>query len=109
MVRVLAVLLFLAALAGGAWVWEQMDFAAAGPAARYGAHQTVVNIPERQGLLKIAKRLERAGAVRNAALFAVGVRLKGEGALLKAGEYAIPSGSSMQAIADLLVSGRVIE
>jgi UPF0755 protein len=109
MKRVLIILLFLAALIAGAWIWEQMDYAAPGPAARGGAHVTVVNIPERQGLWKIANRLERAGVVRSAALFVAGVKLRGQGALLKAGEYAIPSGGSMQSIADLLVSGRVIE
>ena len=109
MKRFLAVMLFLALLAAGAWIWEQMDFAAPGPAARNGAHETIVNIPERRGLLKIANELESAGTVRNAALFAIGVRMRGEGALLKAGEYAVPSGSSMQAVADLLISGRVIE
>jgi UPF0755 protein len=108
MARILAVLIVLAALAGGAWIWQQMDFAAPGPAARSG-HETVVDIPPRQGLWKIANQLERAGTVRSAALFAIGVRLKGDGALLKAGEYAIPANSSMQKIVDLLVSGRVIE
>jgi UPF0755 protein len=107
--RILALLLLLLALAGGLWLWEQMDFAAPGPAARGGAHETDVIIPPRKGLLKIANQLERAGLVHNATLFALGVRLKGEGALLKAGEYAIPSGSSMLAIADLLISGRIIE
>jgi UPF0755 protein len=109
MARFLAVLLLLAALAGGAWFWEQMDFAAPGPAARNSTRATVVDIPSRQGLWKIASQLHDAGVVRNAALFALGVRIRSEGALLKAGEYAIPSGSSMERIADLLVSGRVIE
>jgi UPF0755 protein len=109
MARILAVLLLLTALAGGGWVWEQMDFAAPGPVARSGAHQTIVDIPQRQGLWKIANQLESAGVVRSATRFALGVRLKGSGGLLKAGEYAIPSGSSMQNIAGLLVSGRVIQ
>jgi UPF0755 protein len=109
MARILAILLLLAALVAGAWIWEQMDFVAPGPVARNGAHVTVVDIPQRQGLWKIAYQLEGAGTVRNAAFFALGVRLRGEGALLKAGEYAIPSASSMQDIADLLVSGRVVE
>src|ERR1700735_1966250 len=107
--RIIAVLIFLAILAGGGWIWEQMDFVAPGPAARSGAHETIVNIPQRQGLWKIANQLETSGTVRSAGLFALGVRMRGKGALLKAGEYAIPSASSMQAIADLLVSGRVIE
>ncbi len=109
MARILAVLLLLAVLAGGAWYWEQMDFAAPGPVARNGGRETVIDISQRQGLWKIANQLEGAGTTRSAALFALGVRLRGEGTLLKAGEYAIPSGSSMRDIADLLASGRVIE
>jgi UPF0755 protein len=109
MKRVLTILLLLVAIAGGACFWEQMDYAAPGPASRNGARETVVDIPQRQGLLKIANQLEAAGTVRSATLFALGVRSRGEGALLKAGEYAIPSGSSMQSIAELLISGRVVE
>jgi UPF0755 protein len=37
------------------------------------------------------------------------VRLRGEGSALKAGEYAIPSGASLRGIADLLISGKVIQ
>lgn len=109
MARVLAGLAVLAVLLAGTWIWEQMDFAAPGPAARSGARETVVDIPPHRGLWAVANQLERAGAIHSAVLFAVGVRLRGEGALLRAGEYAIPSRASMQGIADLLISGRVIE
>jgi len=109
MSRFLVILLVIAALLGGGWVWERMEFAAPGPAAANGAHQTVVNIAPRQSLWRIAGLLARAGTLRSATLFDLGVRLRGEGALLKAGEYAIPSGSSMQRLADILISGRVIE
>ncbi|HTT85471.1 MAG TPA: endolytic transglycosylase MltG [Rhizomicrobium sp.] len=68
-----------------------------------------MDIRPHEGLWGIANQLHDSGTVRSAALFAVGVRLRGEGVLLKAGEYAIPSGSSMQDIVDLLVSGRVVE
>lgn len=109
MVRILSILIVLAALAGGAWAFEQYEFAAPGPAAHNRAGTTIVEIAPHQGVMGIAKQLERAGTLRNAWLFAAGVRLRGEGARLKAGEYAITSRLSMQGIADLLISGRVVE
>ena len=109
MARVFSGLFLLAVLLGGAWIWEQVDFAASGPVPRSGAHETVVDIPPRSGLWGIARELQAAGTIRSAALFAVGVRLRGEGALLKAGEYAVPSRASMADITDLLISGLVIE
>lgn len=103
------ILLLIIAIASGAWAWERSEFAAPGPAAPNGAPATIVDIAPHQGLMAIAKRLERAGAVRNAWLFAAGVRLDGEGGRLKAGEYKIGAHLSMKAIAELLISGRVIE
>ncbi|HEX4081000.1 MAG TPA: endolytic transglycosylase MltG [Rhizomicrobium sp.] len=109
MSRFLVVVFLIAALLCGGWVWEGMNFAAPGPAAGNGASQTVVDIAPRQSLWRIANQLARAGTVRSAVLFDLGVRLGGESALLKAGEYAIPSGASMQRLAEILISGRVIE
>ncbi|MGH6889627.1 MAG: endolytic transglycosylase MltG [Rhizomicrobium sp.] len=109
MSRLPAILLLIAAIVTGAWAWERSDFAEPGPAARNGAPATVVDIAAHQGLMRIAGQLERAGVVRSAAIFAVGVRLRREGARLKAGEYSIASHLSMLGVADLLVSGRVIE
>ncbi|MGH6876810.1 MAG: endolytic transglycosylase MltG, partial [Rhizomicrobium sp.] len=109
MARVFAILLVMAALIGGGLLWERMEFAAPGPPARNGGRETVVDIAPRQSVWVIANRLQTTGTVRSAALFALGVRLRGEGARLKAGEYAIPSRDSMQSLADLLISGRAIE
>ncbi|HEY3778920.1 MAG TPA: endolytic transglycosylase MltG [Rhizomicrobium sp.] len=109
MSRILTILLFIAAVVTGAWAWERSNFVAPGPVAPGGARATVVEIAPHQGLMRIARELESAGAIRNAWVFAVDVRLRGEGARLRAGEYAIASRLSMQRIADLLISGRVIE
>lgn len=103
------ILLLIAAVAAGAWAWEQSDFVAPGPAARNGGPSTVVEIAPHRGLMAIARQLESAGVVRNAWLFAGGVRLRGVGARLQAGEYEITSRLSMQGVADLLISGRVVE
>jgi len=107
--RVIGILLVLVVLAGGAWFWERWNFGAAGPPARAGASETVVNIATGEKLSTIAARLQGAGVISNALLFQLGVRLRGERALLKAGEYALPSMVSMNDLADILISGHSIE
>lgn len=109
MARILAILVLLVALVAAAWIGERVDFASPGPPARNGARATVVDIAPRQSLWSIANQLKKAGTIRSPLLFAVGVRLRGEGVRLKAGEYAVASRLSMQGLAELVVSGRVIE
>lgn len=109
MSRVFAALFALAILAGAAWIWEQWNFAAPGPAAPRGRSETVVEIPAGARLWNIAGRLRNAGVVESAALFALGVRLRSESGLLRAGEYAIPSQVSMEDLVAILVAGHSIE
>jgi UPF0755 protein len=108
MKRVIVILVLLLAIAGGGWIWERLDFVAPGPDALRGS-ETIVEIAPGDRLWKIAGLLRDAGVVRSPLLFAVGVRLLGEGPLLKAGEYAIPSRVSMDDLADILIAGRSIE
>jgi UPF0755 protein len=56
----------------------------------------------------IASELEKAGAVRYPAFFAVVVRARGLQSDLKAGEYRIPKGASILEVIDLLVEGKSI-
>lgn len=109
MARFLTFLLVLAVLVIGGYAYERINFTAPGPDARGGAPSTVVLVAQGEHLLSIAHKLEEAGAVRNGVLFALGVRLRGEGADLKAGEYAIPSRASMDDVAAILISGKSIE
>lgn len=106
--RFFAFLALLAVLIGVAWVWEGWHFSSAGPWARNGS-ETVVEVPEGEGLWGIASRLRNAGVIDNAPLFDAGVRLRRESGLLRAGEYAIPSRASMEDIAAILIVGRPIE
>ena len=108
MARFLAVLVFLAVVICAAWAWEGWHFSSPGPWARQGG-ATVVEIPAREGIWGVATRLHDSHVIDNAFLFAVGTRLRGESALLRAGEYAIPSRASMEDIAAILVVGRSIE
>ena len=109
MLRFLAVVLFLAVVIAGAFVWENLNFTAAGPTARHGSAETDVIIKSRVGLKGIAQELADAGTVKNPLLFEVGVRLRRTTARLKAGEYAIPSRASMSDIMDILISGKTIQ
>ncbi len=104
-----ATVLVAALLLGGAFVFERMNFTAAGPPAPHGGGQTVVLIAPREHLLAIAKQLQADGVIRNGLLFALGVRLRGESGKLKAGEYAIPSRASMTDVAAILIAGQSIE
>lgn len=109
MFRFLLVLLVILGLAaGGTYVWERANFSAPGPKAAKG-EETVVLIPAGEGVTAVSTTLERAGVIESAVLFRWGVRLRGLGPKLKAGEYAIPSAASMEDIAGILMSGRSIQ
>lgn len=100
--------LILAAALGGAFFAEQWTFFAPGPLAAHG-RATAVWIRPGARSAQISQQLQRAGAVRNAALFRLGVMLRGKKADLKAGEYAIPSAASMADVMGILIGGKSIE
>lgn len=109
MKRFIAAFVFVAIAAGAAWLFERVNFTSPGPAAPNGAEASVVLVAPGERLLSISQKLEAATAVRNELLFALGVRLRGEGAELKAGEYSIPSRAGMDDVAAILMSGHSIE
>ncbi|MEE2524772.1 endolytic transglycosylase MltG [Hyphobacterium sp. HN65] len=95
-------------LAGGAflaWNWMQGEVAEPGPA----AEETIVTLPRGSGLIAIANRLEEAGVIEDAQLFRIWVTIDGGDRDLRAGEYAIPAGASLQDIYDQLRSGDTIQ
>lgn len=96
-----ALLLVASFMAGELW------FKQPGPPAPSG-NETIVTLERGLGVNKIAARLEAAGVIRDARLFAMWTRIKGRGAELKAGEYAIPGKASMAEILKLLVAGKSI-
>src|ERR1043166_1211928 len=105
MVRFLLVLVVLAVLAAGTVYWERNNFFAPGPSPR-GA---VVMVKPGDHVSVIAQHLEDAGAISNAQLFGLGLRIRNQQTLLKAGEYWIPPRASMASIAGILISGKSIE
>ena len=94
----------VAVVAGALWLYLQREFEAAGPL----QDEVVVVVPRGAGLEAIAADLAAAGAISDARVFALGVRLFGDATALKAGEYAFAPGSSMEQVAALIASGRTV-
>lgn len=98
-------LVLLVALGFGAYEWDVMNYAAPGPAPR----ETTVLIKPHEGVTAISQQLFNAGTIANAQLYALDIRVRGQGGALKAGEYAIPAHASPSDITDILVSGKSIQ
>lgn len=107
MKRVLLILAVLAVAAAGAAGWAWLAWRAAGPPAQ--GPQSVVLIAPRTSLHQVAQDLGAAGVVKHPLLFELGLRLTGQAGQVKAGEYAVPAGTSMQALAAILVAGKSIQ
>ena len=105
---ILIVLVLLVAAAGGAYLWENAAYSAAGPTAANGATETVVLIKPGMHVRGIADALSDAHVIDSPDVFQIGLRLNGATDKLKAGEYAIPSGASMADIIDILIAGKSI-
>ena len=90
-------------------IGAKTQFEAVGPAAAAGATETIVMVDRGMGVSSIGGRLENLGLISNARFFSVGVRLAGEQNNLKAGEYAIPSGASMQDIMAIMRDGQSLK
>jgi len=71
-------------------------------------HPTVIVIPEGEGAITIANRLEREGIISDKRIFMAGVLYFKARKKLKAGEYAIPKQASIRGVLDTLVEGRAV-
>ncbi|HSC59892.1 MAG TPA: endolytic transglycosylase MltG, partial [Rhizomicrobium sp.] len=105
MLRFLAVLVVLAAIAGGAWFWEQQNWQAEGPSPAY----KVVMVKPGEHVATISQNLQNAGVIANANLFSIGLRIRNKQAALKAGEYGFPARVSLADVTAILVAGKSIE
>jgi peptidoglycan lytic transglycosylase G len=104
----LVVLMMLGAGAGaGVFFWGKSQYQSEGPMALEG-EATIVLLPHGTGLKAIAAKLEHRGVISHAGVYEIAVRLQGDAMKLKAGEYAIPSGASMQTVTNILIAGRSI-
>ncbi len=89
----------------GAGLYGKAQFEAPGPS----VSETEVFLKRGSGLNAIAAELERSGVITNSTIFKLGAKLKDSDRNLKAGEYAIPAGASMQAVLDQLQQGGTIQ
>lgn len=78
-----------------------------GPAARSG-DSTLVLLPRGAGVSEVARVLKSSGVIRSELLFQVLARATGAGRSLKAGEYDIPSRTSVLSILSDLQAGRTL-
>lgn len=98
-------LIALAAVAlgiGGYFAWREIS--------RPGPLQqdAVVLIEPGASVSQIAEQLLYVGALRQQELFIAAVRVRGDAAALKAGEFNIPAAASIDQIIDILVEGKSI-
>lgn len=78
-----------------------------GPVRADGSSRTVV-LEKGEGVGKIAAKLEDADVISDARIFRYEVWFLDAGRELKAGEYEIPSGTSIRAIVQMLKDGKVV-
>jgi len=102
--RILLFVVVLALLIAAAAWWERANFFAPGPSEK----GTVVLIAPGDHTSVIAEKLQKAGVIANAALFAAGLRIRGQQTLLKAGEFWFPPHVSMAGAAGIMIAGKSI-
>ena len=102
--RLVSVLVVLALVAGGGFVWGYAQYARPGP---LEGPVTLV-IPKGAGLAAIAGQLEEAGVIDYPRVFQVSARITGADKALKAGEFAFAPRMSIRDVLDLLQSGKTV-
>ncbi len=112
LVGFLFLLVVLAAGAAGAgWFWLNNVYTAAGPTTEDGAARAVV-VERGAATQAIAATLKEAGAIADADQFRLALRVRellGDKPVMKAGEYEIASGASMEAIVKELSTGSPLQ
>jgi UPF0755 protein len=105
MFRFLIFLVVLGVIGVGVAEWVNEAWTQTGPARK----STIVLVPPHRGTHDVARQIQDAGAVPNALLFEIELRLHNAASKVKAGEYALPAYASMADIAGILVEGKSIQ
>lgn len=88
-------------------VWGWSVYYAPGPSARQG-DSTIVTLASGSGVSAIAATLKSEGVIRSTDMFKAAATLTGADRRLRAGEYLVPSTSSLRGVLKLLTDGRVV-
>jgi UPF0755 protein len=105
------VVLLGAGLAGAGWFWLNGVYTGAGPATEDGKPR-VVMVERGASTQAIATKLKETGAIADADQFRLALRVReylGEKPVMKAGEYEIASGASMETIVKELSTGAPLQ
>lgn len=107
----LALVIIGAAALGGGWLWLNSAFTREGPATADGKPRFVL-IEKGSATQAIATKLKDAGAIEDDGQFRLALRVReilGEKPIMKAGEYELKSGASMEAIVKELSTGSPLQ
>lgn len=99
-----ALLLLLLSVAGAAGIYGWQRYTSPGPLV---ADKALV-IPRGSGVAAISRQLAEAGITRHPLELAIAMRVRQDGAGLRAGEYAFPAGISLKAAIELMLSGKTV-
>lgn len=97
-------LMFFATIFGAYWIFNSF----VGSPASEKKQEVVYEVNPGKSFLTIAKELERIGLIRNANLFSIFARVRGDGKNIKVGEYALKTDMTPGQILDVLISGKSI-
>ncbi len=97
-------LLLLLIAAGGAGLYGWQRYTSPGPLV---ADKALV-IPRGSGVAAISRQMAEAGITRHPLELAIAMRLRRDGASLRAGEYAFPAGISLKGAIELILSGKTV-
>jgi UPF0755 protein len=100
----LVIVVLLGAAAASAYYWIEREYHAAGPAEA----NLLIDIDPGSSVRAVLVRLAERGAIRDARLTEVYLRLHRQRLSIKAGRYEIPAGASAEKILELLEQGVVV-
>jgi UPF0755 protein len=96
---------FVLTLLGAVLVWNNF----VNQSASAVSEEVIYEVAPGQTFRMVAKNLERQGVIRNADLFIIFARLRGEGNKMKVGEYLLNKNMRPSDVIAVLVSGKSIE
>lgn len=101
----LALIVLAGGLAAGGYFYAKKELVASGPVTEDGADR-IVTIPNGASVVRMGNVLQEAGAIEDTRYFRIAAKYLKAETSMKAGEYAIPSGASLEEIVKILEEGK---